>query len=189
MKLKTQYSKLETRNSKLGMTLAEVMVAVGVGTMVMLLVVLIFMTSSRSFAAMGNYINMDRASRSALDQMTRDIRRANGLTSFTSNKIVFAWDVAGATNLTYTYDAATRTLTQSKTGQANKMLLTNCDSLTFSMWKNTPLSGGTLGTASTVSEAKAIGVAWKCSGTILGKKLTTEDMQQAQIVIRNKKVL
>jgi hypothetical protein len=31
-----------------------------------------------------------------------------------------------------------------------------------------------------------LSVNWKCSRTILGNKSTTEDMQQALIVIRNK---
>ena len=165
------------------------MVSAGVGLMVLLMMAVIFMTCSRSFAAMGNYINTDRTSRNALDQMTRDIRRANTLTSFATNKLVFKWDAAGATTLTYTFDAVSKTLTQTRTGQPDKVLLTDCENLSFSMWKNIPLTGGTLGSASSVSEAKAIGVTWKRSQTVLGKKLTSEDMQQAQIVIRNKLVL
>ena len=171
-----------------GFTLPEMMVSAGIGLMVLLMMAVIFMTCSRSFAAMGNYINMDRTSRNALDQMTRDIRQAKSLMSFATNQLVFKWDAAGATNLTYTYDAVAKTLTQKRTGQPDKVLLADCESLSFSMWKNIPLTAGTLGSASSVPEAKAIGVAWKRSQTILGKKLTSEDMQQAQIVIRNKPV-
>ena len=47
------------------MTLTELMVSVGVGSLVLLAMVMIFMTSSRSFAAMGNYLTMDQAGRNA----------------------------------------------------------------------------------------------------------------------------
>jgi len=172
-----------------GFTLTEMMVSVGIGVMVLLMMAVVFMTCNRSFAAMGNYINMDRVSRNALDKMTRDIRQAYDLTSFNKNKIVFKGDAAGATNLTYAYDDKAKTLTRKKTGEPDQILLSDCETLAFSMWKNVPLAGGTLGNAASVSEAKAIGVAWKCSQTVLGKTVTSEDMQQAQIVIRNKPVL
>jgi len=43
-------------------------------------------------------------------------------------------------------------------------------------------------TAANVTEAKTIGVNWKCSRTVLGRKVNSEDMQEALIVIRNKKL-
>jgi len=188
MRLSNTQNSQRTGNALRGMTLVEMMVSVGVGTLVLLAMTMSFMTSSRSFAVMGNYINLDRTSRAALDRMTRDIRLAKGLFSFSTNKIVLNY--SGSTNLVYAWSPSTRQLSEWKNGDTKtNILLSDCDAFQFSMWRNIPLAGGTLGSASTVSEAKSIGIAWKCSRTVLGKKLTSEAMQQAQIVIRNKPVL
>ena len=59
---------------------------------------------------MGNYVSMEQSSRSALDQMTRDIRKSKNLLSFATNQLVFNYN--GTTNLIYAYDPATRRLTR-----------------------------------------------------------------------------
>ena len=172
-----------TNNSKKcsGLTLIEMMVAFSVGGLVLMSMGLIFVTSSRSFAAMSNYVSMDRDSRKALDQMTRDIRRSQNLTTFTTNRLVFQY--AGTTNLVYNWDPASARLTQWKTGGQTNTLLTNCVFLKFAMTDNTltPTTG--------VSQGKTISVAWKCSQRVVGTTVTSDDMQQALVVIRNKPVL
>ena len=170
-----------------GMTLVELMVATGVGSLVLASIVTVFVTSNRTFVSMGNYVAMDQASRNALDQMSRDIRKSKNLVTFSTNKLVFNY--SGTTNLTYEYDSQNRQLLQWKTGGLTNVLLSNCDLLTFSMFSNIPQPGGTLSSTTDVKKGKAISVGWRCSKKILGKKVNTEDMQEAQIVIRNKPVL
>src|SRR5260370_25797736 len=80
-----------------GMTLVEMMVAVSIGFMALLGMEIVFVNSTFSFADMGNYMLMDRASRNALDHITRDVRNSADLTSFTANQLVFKY--AGTTNL------------------------------------------------------------------------------------------
>ena len=168
------------------MTLTELVVSVGIGSVVMASIMTIFMTSNKAFVTTANYVALDQNSRSALDQMSRDIRKAKNLLSYTTNQLVFNY--SGSTNLVYTFDPVARQLTQWKTGGQTNVLLSGCDSLTFSMFSNIPQAGGTWNNAASVSQAKCISVGWKCSRTILGKKVDTEDMQQAIIVIRNKPV-
>jgi len=181
-------SSIWNRSTARGFTLVELMVSLGVGALVLTGVAAVFVSSNFSFAAVGNYVNMDRSSQSALDQMSRDIRRAANLTSFASNQLVFNY--AGATKLVYSYDPAVGNLTSWKTGDAQtNVLLTGCDSLQFSMYSNIPQPGGELTNATTISKAKAISVNWHCSRTILGDRRNTEDSQEAVIVIRNKPVL
>ena len=169
-----------------GTTLVELLVGVGVGSLVLLSVMTIFLTSNRSFVAMGNYVSMEQSSSSALSQMTRDIRKSKNLLSFATNQLVFNYN--GTTNLIYAYDAATRRLTQWKTGGQTNVLLTECDSLRFSMYSNIPQPGGVLSNTTSVAQGKCISVAWKCSRAIIGRKLNTENMQEALIVIRNKPI-
>jgi len=175
------------------MTLVEMMVGVGVGSLVLLSVVVIFMTSSRSFAIMGNYATMDRASRNALDHMTREIRKSADVVTCVTNKLQLKYDALGNTNLVYEWVPATGQVTEQwrTTGATNtSIMLTNCDSLAFSMFMNNTQPGtSTYSNTTAAASGKMISVAWTCSRTVLGKKLATEDMQEAQVVIRNKPVL
>ena len=174
------------RKSVLGMTLPETLVGAGVGSLVLMSIMMIFMTSNRSFVAMGNYVSLDQASRNAVEQMTRDIRNAQNLTTFKTNQLVFTY--GGTSNLVYSYDSNARQLTAWKTGGTTNTLLTGCDSLQFSMFGNVPQPGGTLTNATSVGQAKAISTSWKCSRSILGAKANSEYIQEAMIVIRKKLV-
>ena len=164
-----------------GMTLVEMMVAVAIGSLVLMFMSVVFAGSAHCFVATGNYVSMNSSSRNALDRMTREIRRAGNLTGFTPTRLQFTQ--FGTTNaiLVYEWDSNSRHVTEWQTGNAQtNILLTECDSLTFALYRNT------LAPTTNVSEGKAIGVTWKSSRTILNKQVNTEDMQQALIVIRNK---
>jgi len=168
------------------MTVIEMIMAMGIGSLVLMSLMIVFMTSNRAFLAMGNYVSLDQASRLAVERMSRDIRNSQNLTSFSTNQLVFTY--SGTTNLVYSYNSSARTLTSWKSGGATNTLLTGCDSFSFSMYNSVPQPGGTFSNAASVSQAKAISASWKCSRTILGKKANNEFMQQALIVIRNKPV-
>src|SRR5262249_53544288 len=114
----TRRSRRSMARKLLAMTLPEVMVATSVGMLVMAGVAALFMTSSRSFAAMSNYVGMDARSRNALDWMTREIRQAGDLVEFSTNRLKFT--AFGDTNsfLIYNWNSGTRCLTQWKTGDA-----------------------------------------------------------------------
>ena len=164
-----------------GMTLPEMMVAVAVGSLVLMVIAAVFMTSSRSFAAMGNYVSMDANSRNALDQMTQEIRQAGNLAEFNPTRLKFAR--LGQTNsfVVYNWDPMSRQLTGWNTGDATtNILLTECDQLTFS------ICNSSFAPTTNILESKGVRVTWKCSRTILGNKTTTEEMQQGLIIMRNK---
>jgi len=174
----------QSANSKTtrGMTLPELMVAIGVGSLILMVVATVFATSARSFVTMGNYVNMDANSRNAMDHMTLAIRQAGALTEFSSTHLKFA-ATPGQTNsfLVYDWDSTGRSLTEWKTGDTTtNTLLTECDQLTFSLFNNS------FAPTTDLSQSKGLSVNWTCSRTMLGTKSTTEDMQQALIVIRNK---
>src|SRR5215472_3342334 len=106
MKIRSVTRAAQTRKLRsLGMTLPEMMVAIAVGMMVMTVVSLVFVTSSRSFAAIGNYVGMDANSRNALDHMTQEIRQAGDLIEFGPTHLKFT--ALGQTNsfLVYNWDA------------------------------------------------------------------------------------
>ena len=72
-----------------GWVLTEAMFAVGIGISFLVALMGIFVSSSISFAGVGNYINMDRRSRNALDRMSLNIRNAKVLTTFDPAALVF----------------------------------------------------------------------------------------------------
>jgi Tfp pilus assembly protein PilW len=164
------------------MTLPELMVTIGVASLLLMVVATVFATSARSFVTMGNYVNMDANSRNAMDHMTTAIRQAGALTEFSATHLKFA-TTPGQTNsfLVYDWDSTGRSLTEWKTGDTlTNTLLTECDQLAFSLFNSSFAS------TTNLSQTKGLSVNWKCSRTILSRKSTTEDMQQALIVIRNK---
>src|SRR5882724_2196479 len=83
-----------------GMTLIELMAAVGIGAIVILAVALLTVFAAKSFAALRNYDSLDRYSRNALDKMSHDIRQTRALATYQTNKLIFT-DYDGASDLTY----------------------------------------------------------------------------------------
>jgi Tfp pilus assembly protein PilV len=162
-----------------GTTLVEMMVAVAVGSLAIGVIAVASMTATLWFGLLANYVDMDATSRNALDQMSLKIRQAGALTEFSPTHLKFA--MPGQTNsfLVYDWDSATGSLTEWKTGDSTtNTLLTGCDKLTFSLYN------AAFAPTTDLSQSKGLSVNWNCSRTILGRK-TTEEMQQALIVIRN----
>jgi hypothetical protein len=137
-----------------------------------------------SFAAMQNYADLDRCSQNALDLMSRDARQAKALVYFHTNLLGFSSIDGGSTNVWYFYNPSAGTLTRVY-GSEWRILLRDCDYLTFSISQRCPSNDFKFYQVNTVSDAKLIDVAWKCSRQIYGQKVNTESMQSAKIVIRN----
>jgi hypothetical protein len=112
--------------------------------------------------------------------MTLQIRQAGALTEFSPTHLKFSLAAQPSSFLVYDWDSATGCLTESKPDGTVTTLLTKCDALTFSLVDAAFIS------TTNRSTCKGLSVNWKCSRTMLGNKSTTEDMQQALIVIRNK---
>ena len=110
------------------------------------------------------------------------MRQVNQLTASTTNSLTFEdWDGA---QLRYVYSPSARTLSRIK-GATTDVLLTECNSVTFSIFQRNPI-GGTYNQFPTGTPAttKLINVTWRCSRKILGTTMNTENVQTAKIVIR-----
>jgi hypothetical protein len=169
----------------IGATLVELLMAVGIGTVLMAgLASLIFYTG-RSFASLTNYVDLDHNSRNALDTMAREIRQTQRLLMGSVNKLTFL-DSDGRL-LVYTYDSARRTLIRSKNGVVDqKPLLKECDFLSFSLYQRNPRNGTyDQYPAASAATCKLIQVRWVCSRNLIRAKWNTESVQSAKIVIRN----
>jgi prepilin-type N-terminal cleavage/methylation domain-containing protein len=166
-----------------GFTLIEVMVASALGVLALAIVGALTWFSSRSFAAIANYVDLDQASQFALDKMSREVRQAQSLTDFTSTSLTFA-DVDN-NPLSFIYDPERRTLVRVSGGQTNT-LLQGCDFLEFSKYQHTAISNTfDAYTPAFVTNTKLVQVTWMCSRKILGAKVNTESVQSAKIALRN----
>src|SRR5205823_11094283 len=103
-----------TSRKQSGFLLAEALVAVGVTSLLVLAICAFTMFSGHSFAALFNYVDLDDANRICMDQLTRDIRQANKVNSFATNRLELDTTPSGgvASSVTYTYDPVIRTLTR-----------------------------------------------------------------------------
>lgn len=166
------------------MTLVELMIAVGIGTLLLAVVATLYLFTIRSFAALGNYDALNQESVIALDTMSRDLRQARGLVAFTTNQLTFQ-DYDGS-SLIYVWDPAPNALTLSriKGGQA-RVLLRQCDYLDFAVYQRNPSNDFDFYPATSPALAKVVDVRWRCSRQVLRQKINTETSQSATIVLRN----
>lgn len=171
-----------SRSSSLAFTLLEMVVAVALSTLVAAAVATLTMYTARNFVAVGNYADLDRVGRHAVDVMTADIRQATSLTAYATNQLVFR-DLTNGT-FSYTWNPSNTTLIRVYNGQS-QLLLTNCDSLAFHIWQHTPSNNFNFWPATATTNAKLIDVSWSCSRSILGQKVNTESLQTAKIALRN----
>lgn len=178
-----------TKPRRRGFTLAELLIATGIGGMVFAAVAAVIFYSARSFAALTNYVDLDKYSRSALDQMVSEIRQADRLQSYSENQLVF--NATNPTNsstytITYTYSPDAKTLSKTIGGRTT-VLLQECQSMKFDVFQRNP-QGGTYEyypvDASRPDLVKLVQLTWTCSRDILGKKANTESVQSAKVVIR-----
>jgi prepilin-type N-terminal cleavage/methylation domain-containing protein len=177
-------------------TLVELLIAAAIGTLVLAAIMALSLFSARSFAALSNYVDLDMKSRNALDKMTREIRQANTLTSFSSTQLAFVGTDPVTSNsytLTYTWDSANptnKTLTRTKSPGDTEVLLSGCDTLSWSMFQRNLTNDGTYDYApqptTNVNECKLLRLTWVCSRRILGKTANTESVQSSEVVIRKK---
>lgn len=187
----------ESRNSRSGFTLIEMVTAIGVGVIVIAAIVTLAIISAQNFAATANYVRMDDQSRNALDRISREVRNATRLIGFSTNnpQYLTLTNEAMGIGTTIKYNPTIGTLTLAKTGQATETILTQCDSFSFELCNRYPLiTSSNITFYPSVNAAtgqldpafcKVINMSWKCSRTILGSKLNTEIVQTAQVVLRN----
>jgi hypothetical protein len=175
--------KITSTKRQAGLALVEMLVGIGIAGVAVMALSSLTSYTARSFAAMLNYADLDKASRNALDLMSQQIRQTNKLTEGDATHLVFE-DYDGK-SLTYTYSSTARTLTRSKTGEANKILLRNCDELVFSLFQRNPMSGSyDVYPTATPATCKLVQLRWTCSRDLLKAKVNTESVQSSKIVIR-----
>jgi len=181
--LSENYREYRDKKRQSAFTLIEVLIASAISLVLAGILAIFFSFSLRSFAAMTNYADMTQRSQLALDKMSKDIRQARSLTSYSTNSLTFL-DVNNNA-LSYTFDAGNGTLVRSNAGKVT-IYLTNCDSLQFWIYQHTPIPNTfNCYVPAGAANARVIQVTWHCSRKILGTKATTETVESATLSLRN----
>ena len=184
LNLGSRTTSIKRQGRQSGTTLIEMLVAMLVAAALVIALVKLSTSSSRSFAEILNYVDLNRANSVALDKLTREIRQTQFLASFQTNSLRFI-DNDGV-EVRYDYSGGNGTLVRTKNGQQSTLLI-GCDSLAFGMYERAPLSNRfDLVTATDPTNCKVISVTWNCSRALLRLRANTEGAQVARIVIRNK---
>ena len=185
-----------------GMTLVELLMAVGISGMIFLAVGMMIFFSGRSYAALANYVDLDNRSRGALDRMSKEIRQVDCVTNsatatlptgqVVTNKLVLSGTETdgSAYILTYDYNPGTQTLLRTKEGGSypgTNTLLTGCTYLNFGMYQRVPkLNSFDQFDAADLATCKVVQLDWICSRKIFNKTANTENIESAKVVIRKK---
>jgi hypothetical protein len=179
-------------------TLPEIMVASSVGLIVLAAVGFMSIYASRSSVAVINYTDLEAKSRYALDVISRELRQASAVLSFQSSstlKSLTLTNMDQGASIVLTYDVNARTLALDKTGVSRMTVLTECDRWDYGLYQRTPLVTSTnvvyyLATngSGTLDPklCKLVDLSWKCSRFVTAQRLSTESVQAAQFVLRNK---
>ncbi len=165
-----------------GMTLLELMITLGSGSVVMGSMMVTGGSVTNSIVAIANYNDLNRSSRNTLDTMTRDLRNTASVTFLSTNLITVSNTISG--DITSYSWGNNETLTRIVNGSSTVMLK-GCDQLFFAGYQRNPTNNLQFAQTTVTSKIKLISVSWHCSRKILGAKLNTESVQTAQICIRN----
>ena len=160
------------------------MVAVGVGSIITVFAITLVVHSVRTFASLANYADLNTTGIAAMDRMTREIRASTGLTFFDPHRII----IDPGTNklpITYAYSYVDKTVTRQEGTKPSTVLLTGCDSVDFFIYEPSVGSNTLAMPVTTVAtNAKAVGVNWVCTRSILGRKVNDDSPRTAIIVMR-----
>jgi Tfp pilus assembly protein PilW len=187
--------------SAAGFTLTEMLISVGVSMLLLLGAAVLFINGNECFVAMANYQNLDAKSCRAMDILSREIRGASGVAAFSSTSFTLTNSLtAGAFSVSYDANSGnvvlsdvTGTTVQNDIGQSPVTLLTGCKWWNAAMFTGLPYMTNAANSYAfnfngtpTPTPCKVIQMSWRCVRTYLGRAITTESVQTAQIVMRNK---
>ncbi len=178
-----------SRRRAQAMSLIEVLIGAAVGSLILLCATSVFVYSLFSFAGLGNYAILTGQSKASIDAISRDMRESTGVLGASASGSVKSITLTNAFSQTvskYTWEGGSGKLTCEKTGEPTRTFLTGCDQWDFTFYQRTPKADWGFYSGTDLSVCKLINMNWKCSRSILGKKINTETVVTAQVVLRNK---
>jgi prepilin-type N-terminal cleavage/methylation domain-containing protein len=176
---------IKLRNSsRRGFTIVEMMISMTLFGIAIAIAMSVYLFSTKTFAIMANFAQLDQNNRVALDKMTRELRGAQTIVTNSENSITLSYP--NSPSVTYLFEPSTRALLRNVTGGTSTVMLTNCDLLTFKVGQRTPINGTWDNYPALPGlPVKEIQFRWKTGCTVPGLSSTVnEDIETAKIVVR-----
>jgi prepilin-type N-terminal cleavage/methylation domain-containing protein len=173
------------KSRQFGFTLTEVMVAMGLGSLLFVAVGSMSIHSSRTFLVTSNYATINQESRVSLDIMSRDIRQADKVLSCSSNALVLA---SSTNTISFSYDPSARTVRRIS-GNRSQILVRDCDYVRYDMFQRNATNGTyDYYPTSSTNTCKVVQVMIACSKPVYGTSRKDMAVQQsAKVVIRKQR--
>src|SRR5258708_28190109 len=153
-----------TENRSAAESLVSAMFGLGLASMLFISLASIYLYSTRSFADLSNYVDLDSNPRLAMDLMSRDIRQADSLTAYSSNALTFK---VGTNQLSYTRNSSRRSLVRIL-GSVETPILTDCDDVHYDIFQRNLTNGDyDYYPAADPANCKVVQVTLLCSRSLL----------------------
>jgi hypothetical protein len=116
------------------MTLVEVMVAMALGSLVVLVLCTLTIYSARNFRALMDYTDLNQNSRMAMDKISKQIRQSRGLKmSPTTSSMVFQMNTNSGEDVSVLFDQSGKTLKLIDSSGTN-LLSSDCTSFNWHLF-------------------------------------------------------
>ena len=179
-----------------GFSFVEVLVSLGLGSIVLLILGVLSYQGLTSFSAMGNCAVLDDQNRLASDQISREFRQATRVLRYETNdegkELVLTNSPLGY-SINYIWSAQDRTVTCQKSDQPQFTCLKDCDAWEVAFFQSIPQSSvvvpflpatNALGSPD-LDQARLVKLSWKCSRQVRLTRSKNESEQSLQILLRN----
>jgi len=174
------------RKVKLGFTLVEMLVATGLFGVVTGAVCTVYMASTRGFASLANYAELDKINRTALDILTKEIRQARLVTDVQSNS--FSIISGDNISVTYWFNPSSKQFIRSAGDGSSRVLISSCSLINFDVFQRNTVPGTwdqyPAATTNWSEYVKVLRLTWKTARAIPGGPGVSENVQTAKIIIR-----
>src|SRR6516165_8425090 len=115
---------IKPQKSSRGFSLLETMISTALFAVAIAIVMTVYLYSTKTFAMLANYAQLDQNNRVALDKMTRELRGAQTIVTNNANSITLSYP--NGTPVTYLFEPNSRALIRESI-DGSSILLTNCD--------------------------------------------------------------
>ena len=171
---------------KRGFTILEMLIATGLFGVASASVCTLYLVSTRGFASLANYAELDKINRTAMDTLTREIRQSKLVTDVQSNS--FSIINGDGISVTYWFNPLMKQFVRSASDGSSRVLISSCALIQFDVFQRNTVAGTwdqyPVATNNWSEYVKVIRLTWKAARAIPGGPGVSENVQTAKIIIR-----